>query len=498
MEIRFVNTTLRDGSQSLWAAGLRTGMIGAVAEEIDRAGFTVSEVPVVGLYMKKFVRDLKEDPWAMARLVAAKMPNSVKSCMCGARMDPFEAPPPREVFELFYQLLTRMGALNRAQLQANTHDQAKDDFPWQIPLFKKLGMQNALALAYTISPRHTDSYYAEKAQELLAFKPDALYIKDPGGLLTIDRVRTLVPAIMASIGNVPLELHSHCTTGLAPLVYLEALQLGVRTLHVGIPPLANGSAQPSVLNVAANAAQLGYKAGIDLGRVATVADRLTAIAREEKLPIGIPLEYDAAQYIHQVPGGVISNLKHNLGDLRIQHRLQDVLEESVSVRRDFGFPIMITPHSQFVGTQAALNIATGERYKVVIDELILFASGCYGKDSGYEFMDQDLRDRLLSSPRARELAARPKRDQVSLKDVRARLGGPGISDEEFLLRYIMKGTRELELMRAAGKPKEYFTSRMPLRTLMHELGKQTRVRYLHIERSGTSVTLGKQAVTVPH
>ena len=154
-----------------------------------------------------------------------------------------------------------------------------------------------------------------------------------------------------------------------------------------------------MFNVASNARLLGIFGRSSTRRCsAPVAERLTAIAKQEKLPIGAPSEYDYAQYIHQVPGGVISNLKHQLAELRIQHRLDEVLEESVQVRKDLGYPIMITPHSQFVVTQAAINVATGERYKLVIDELILFAQGVYGEDSGYTWMDQNLKDRLLGMP----------------------------------------------------------------------------------------------------
>ena len=253
MDVHFIDTTFRDGSQSLWALGLRTGMIEAVAEAMDQAGFDVIEAPVTGLYMKKFVRDLKEDPWEMARMVARKMPNTIKSCMTGAGLHPFEAPPPRAVVQLFFARLVDTGALNRAQLICNTVDQSKRDFPWQIPFFRSLGLQIVIALAYTISPRHTDEYYAQKTREILAFKPDAIYLKDQGGLLTVDRLRTLLPVIVQNANGIPVELHSHCTTGLADLVYMEALKLGVRRLHTGVPPLANGSAQPSVFSVAANA-----------------------------------------------------------------------------------------------------------------------------------------------------------------------------------------------------------------------------------------------------
>jgi oxaloacetate decarboxylase alpha subunit len=491
MDVRFVDTTYRDGSQSLWASGLRSGMMAATAEAMDRAGFDAIEVPVGGVYFKKFVRDLKENPWDMARLAAKLMPGTVKSCMTPGVIHPFEAPPPRSIVELFYGCLAETGALNRAQCTSNTFGQIKGAFPWIIPLFRNLGLQISLALSYTISPRHTDAYYAQKTREILAFKPDSIYLKDQGGLLTVDRLRTLLPLIVQNADGVPVHLHSHCTTGLAPLVYLEALNLGVHTLHTAMPPLANGSSQPSLFNVASNARLMGHTPRIDEKILRPVAERLTAIAMQDKLPIGAPLDYDYAQYVHQVPGGVISNLRHQLAEMRILHRLDEVLEESVQVRKELGYPIMITPHSQFMVTQSAINVATGARYKVVIDELILFAQGVYGEDSGYTWMDPNLKDRLLGMPRARELrelGARQHRD-IPLKDIRDQLGGPGVSDEEFLLRYIMKGRDEIDAMHAAGPPRQYFNASMPLLTLIQELEKHRSVRYVQVQRGGDSVLI---------
>jgi oxaloacetate decarboxylase alpha subunit len=481
MKVNFIDTTFRDGAQSLWAGGIRTGMIEAVAADMNRAGFLAIEVPVGGNFMKKFARDSKEDPWEMARMLAREMPSAVKSTMAGAHIVPFEPPPPRALVELFYGRLAEIGALNRVQITCNTLDQVKRTFPWIIPMFRKLGMQIDVALSYTLSPRHTDDYYAQKTLDVLAFKPDAIYLKDQCGLLDIDRARTLLPAMLRSANGVPLELHSHCTTGLAPLVYLEALKLGVNTLHTAVPPLADGSSQPSILNVAANARLLGYSPQIEENVLRPVAERLASIARQDNLPVGAPVEYDYAQYIYQIPGGVISNLRYQLTELRILHRLHEVLEESVQVRKDFGYPIMITPHSQFVVTQAAINVATGERYRNVIDEFILFAQGVYGEDSGYTWMDQNLKDRLVGTQRARELAAR-KRSEIPLGELREKFGGAGVSDEEFLLRYIMKGEKEIQAMRAAGRPRQYFGAGSPLLTLLKEIGRHKNVRYVHIQR----------------
>jgi oxaloacetate decarboxylase (Na+ extruding) subunit alpha len=266
----------------------------------------------------------------------------------------------------------------------------------------------------------------------------------------------------------------------------------VHRLHTAVPPLAQGSSQPSVLNVARNAQLMGLSSGLNEERIEEASRRLTAIARQENLPIGAPLEYDSAQYVHQVPGGVISNLKFQLAEMRLQDRLDEVLEESVQVRKDLGYPIMITPLSQFVVTQAAINVTTGERYKHVIDEVILFAQGAYGEDSGYTVMEQNLKDRLLGTQRATELAARQK-PNVTLRELRASLGGAATSDEEFLLRYIMKGDLEIKTMRAAGRPKQYFSGPLPIVRLLEELKKHRHVRYVSVQKRGDSLVLQNRA-----
>jgi oxaloacetate decarboxylase alpha subunit len=233
---------------------------------------------------------------------------------------------------------------------------------------------------------------------------------------------------------------------------------------------------------------MGFSPRVNEALIEEASRRLTDIAREENLPIGAPLEYDHAQYVHQVPGGVISNLVFQLTEMRLQHRLSEVLAESVLVRKDLGYPIMITPLSQFVVTQAAINVATGERYKHVIDELILFAQGAYGEDSGFTVMDPNLKDRLLGTQRAAELATR-QRPNVTMQELRAGLGGAAVSDEEFLLRYVMKGDQEIRAMRSAGPPKQYRDSRLSIVRLLDELKKHQGVRYFSLQQQGKSLVL---------
>jgi oxaloacetate decarboxylase alpha subunit len=494
--VRFVDTTFRDGSQSLWAMNMRGGMMAAVAADMDRAGFDVIELPANAINFKKMVRDLKEDPWDLMRQMAKLMPNTEKACMGGGvNLNPMGTPTPPELGKLFWKIQADIGSIQRMQIVVNTADQIERVLPMLIPFFQSIGMKSACALSYSISPRHTDEHYAEKTRALAPFKPDVIYLKDQGGLLTVDRLRTLLPIIVANANGVPVEVHSHCTTGIAPLVYMEALKLGIMTVHTGVPPLSDGPAQPSVLTTMRNAQRLGYSTKLDEPLIKSISERLTTFATQEGKPLGRPLEYDAYQYVHQIPGGVISNLKFQLGELRQEHRLDEVIAECVNVHRELGYPVMITPFSQYVATQSTMNVITGERYKMVTDEIIRMARGVYGKDSGYESMDPNLRDRLLGSARAKELAEIDGRTKpVSAKKLRETYGGPSLSDEEFLLRVIMAGSGEIDAMRAAGPPKQYFTANMPIVTLMEELNKHTGVRSVHISRGRDSISLQNRSV----
>jgi hypothetical protein len=163
--------------------------------------------------------------------------------------------------------------------------------PEMTGFMRRSGIQSVIALVYSISPKHTDAYYARKAREAARLRPDVIYLKDPAGLLTPERTRTIVPGILAGAGKVPVEIHSHCTTGLAPLCYLEAIKLGIRVVHTGIPPLANGAAQPSVFNVAKNARALGFHPTVNLDRLPEVKRRIDALdeirRREDYAPLAV-------------------------------------------------------------------------------------------------------------------------------------------------------------------------------------------------------------------
>ncbi|MCL2878406.1 MAG: hypothetical protein FWF13_06470, partial [Acidobacteria bacterium] len=350
-----------------------------------------------------------------------------------------------------------------------------------------------------ISPRHTDGYYAEKTRMMVDYGADVMYLKDAGGLLDIDNVRRVYAIMKENSGDLFTEIHSHCTTGLADPVYVEAMKLGCGGFHVALPPLAEGTAQPSVFNVAENAKALGYEVNLDIDRLKHVSKKLYAMAKEAGLPTFGPTRYKVAQYRHRIPGGVISNMIHQLRELKLENRVDEVIDEVIRVCAETGEPHMITPYSQFVCTQAAINVALGERYKIVIDEYIQFALGNYSEDSGYLEMDRNLKDYFLGLPRAKELAAQTKAQEeaqnMPLVEFRRQFGD-NLSDEEFLLRYIMNGTKEIEVMREATKCRPWRTFSgvdSPILDLIRELGNQPKTTQVQVKCGDRNLVLKKNA-----
>ena len=311
-----------------------------------------------------------------------------------------------------------------------------------------------------------------------------------GGLLTPERTRTLVPIVLDNIGDVPVEFHAHCNNGLAPLNYLEAIELGMTTIHTSVPPLANGSAQPSVFNMARNVRAMGHTVSVDEEVLKPVQEHFTFVARRDGLPMGAPAAFDQSVYAHQVPGGMIANFRHQLGLVGMLDKLPAALEEAARVRAEWGYPIMVTPLSQFVGTQAAINIIMGERYKQVTDQSIQYAHGIWGRE-GADLMDPDVKDRILGRPRAKDWEGWQQPDP-SLPEVRTQLGSSSMSDEELILR-VFAGDEAVEELQNAGRPREYLSASQPLVRLVNELTKQQEYTQVYIRKPGFSLTLGRSA-----
>src|SRR5437870_5755259 len=482
--IRFVDTTLRDGHQSLWAENMTTGMMLPIAKRMDDAGFEGIEL-ISGSHLKKTVRELKEDPWERVRLVAKEITKTPLRVIAG-RVHTFEYNPP----SMYWLFIERMFANGIREARISDEWNDYEGWKFRVGVAHAIGMKVILNLIYSVSPKHSDEYFAERTRQAASLKPYRLCLKDPGGLLTPERMETLVPIIFENANEVPVELHTHCTTGLGPLCCIKAMELGIRSINTALPPLADDSSNPSMFNVAKNARALGYDTAIDEETVKPVSRHFTAIAKREGFTIGAPVEYDFSQYQHQVPGGMLSNLRHLLRKVGLEHRFPEALEETIRVRAEFGYPIMVTPLSQFVGSQAAINVIVGERYKEVTDQIIQYALGYWGRE-GAELMEPAVKAKILDRPRAKEWT-QWQPPEPTVQELRKKMNAEGVSDEEFLLRWNLN-VDEIATMRAAGAPKEYITARQPLVNLIDALSKRNDYRQIVIQKGEMVVSLQKGA-----
>jgi oxaloacetate decarboxylase (Na+ extruding) subunit alpha len=485
--IKFVDTTIRDGHQSLWAENMTTGMMLPVAETLDRAGFDAIEL-ISSSHLKKCVRELKEDPWARVRLMRERMPRTPLRLNAG-RFSAFDITP-RSMYRLFME---RMAANGIREARISEEWNELEGWEWKTKVSRDVGINPVLNIIYSVSPKHTDEYFAERTRQAASLQVNRLCLKDPGGLLTPERVQTLVPIMFANANGIPIELHTHCTTGLGPLCCLEAVKLGIKIVNTALPPLADGSSNPSLFNVAKNLRALGYKTLIDEEALKPVSEHFTYIAKREGFPIGEPVEYDYSQYQHQVPGGMISNLRFQLRKVGMEKNIDQALEETMRVRAELGYPIMVTPLSQFVGSQAAINVIVGDRYKEVTDQIIQYALGYWGKE-GAELMDPAVKTKIMDRPRAKEWAAwQPP--EPSIAELRKKMNAENVSDEEFLLRWNLN-VEEIDAMRGAGAPKEYLTSRQPLVNLVEALSKRKDYRQIVIQKGDMVVSLNRSTPVV--
>ncbi|HEY2921369.1 MAG TPA: biotin carboxyl carrier protein [Candidatus Binatia bacterium] len=482
--IRFVDTTIRDGHQSLWAENMTTGMMLPVAEAMDRAGFDAIEL-ISSSHLKKCVRELKEDPWARVKLMRERMPRTPLRLNAG-RFSAFDLTP-RSMYRLFME---RMAANGIREARISEEWNELEGWEWKVKVARDVGINPVPNIIYSVSPKHTDEYFAERTRQAASLKVNRLCLKDPGGLLTPERLQTLVPIMFRNADGIPVELHTHCTTGLGPLCCLEAVKLGIQIVNTALPPLADGSSNPSLFNVAKNLRVLGYKTIIDEDILKPVSEHFTYIAKREGFLIGAPVEYDYAQYQHQVPGGMISNLRFQLRKVGMEHKIDQALEETMRVRAELGYPIMVTPLSQFVGSQAAINVIVGERYKEVTDQIIQYALGYWGKE-GAELMVPEVKAKILDRPRAKEWAEwQPPEPTVG--EIRKKMNAEHVSDEELLLRWNL-GVDEIAAMRAAGAPKEYLTARQPLVNLLDALSRRSEYRQIVIQKGDIVVSLQRDA-----
>ena len=441
--LRLVETSLRDGNQSLWAAlGVDTARTLSVAPLLNRAGFKAIDF-TTSTHMGVAVRYKQQDPWERIRMMAAACPDTPLQFMStGFRFISWETASP-EFMELAFKTLATNGI--RRFAMADPMNDAAGNIAAARMVKNGGGEYVVAALVYTISPVHDDAHYAQCARELAASPYiDAVYVKDPGGLLTPMRARTLIPAILAEIGDKPLEVHTHCTIGLGDLSYLECADLGVEALQCSSGAASDGTSNPSSMRTIANLKAQGHDVAIDEDALKEIEAYFNALAKADGLTKGTPRAFDASYFHHQLPGGMVGTMRRQLAEQRLSHVEGAVIEEIGRVRQELGWPIVMTPFAQMVMTQAVLNVTGKERYATIPDEITRYALGRFGRPNVP--IAPEILDRIMASPRARELAEEP--GMAELSELRRRLGG-NLSDEEFLLRATMPA-EQVDAMRAAG------------------------------------------------
>ena len=488
--LEIVETSLRDGNQSLWAAlGVDTARTLTIAPVMERVGFKAIDF-TTSTHMGVAVRYKKEDPWERIRLMAKAMPRTpLQFLSTGFRFISWETASP-EFMKLAFATLVRNGMRRFALADPMNHAESNVTCARMV---KEAGGQYVVgALVFTLSPIHDDAHYVECARKLAASPDiDALYLKDPGGLLTPLRARTLIPAVREVMGDKPLELHSHCTIGLGELVYMDAPAWGVSALHCASGAASDGISNPSSERVVANLRELGHQVDVDLEALAEVSRYFTRLAEAEGLPSGCPQAFDAAYFHHQLPGGMVGTMRRHLAESRLSHMAGAVTEELDRVRQELGWPIVMTPFSQMLLTQAVMNVTGKERYGVVPDEVIRYALGRFGRPNVP--IAPEVMDRIDALPRTRELREEP--GMLPLAALRRRIG-PELSDEEFLLRATMPAG-QVDAMKAAGPAVQiYDPVRNPVMNLIRQLIARRDIAHVSVEKSGFRLELtGRSART---
>jgi pyruvate/oxaloacetate carboxyltransferase len=435
-EISFVDQTLRDAQQSLWGYMMRTDHMTPIAEMMDKVGYRA--IATVGSQAFTVqVRNLDEDPWERIRILSKLIRKTpLRGSYQIGSLSSFDLSTPRDIITLW---IKRSVANGIKSFWICDYQFEMEKFIYFARIAKAEGVEVVPALMYTSSPAHTNEYWARKTRVLMEAKEyiDRIMIEDASGIITPEGTRELVSTVRGNCEELPLEFHAHCNSGLAPLCYLEAIQSGVTTVHTAVAPLANGTSLPATEVILRNARHMGYRADLNEEALETVSTYFRNIAEKEGFPIGAPMEYDLFHFEHQVPGGMMTNLTRQLREVGMEHRLDEILEEVVLVRKEFGYPVMATPYSQIVGAQAIENVISGERYKQMTDEAIKYVLGYYGEP--VVPIDPTVINRVTSLPRAKQFEDwKPEGYDKSVEELRREMG-PGLSDDDLLLKVLIPG-----------------------------------------------------------
>lgn len=449
-KIEIMDITVRDAQQCLWATRMTTDEMLPIARTMDEAGFYVIDLNG-GAAIDASMMYLAEDPFERIRLMSKLITKTPLNFNTRGQSIFRWMQYADDVIEFTLRVMQRNGIRSIMVFDAlNDFRNAR----FTIRCARELGLHIIGAVTYTISPVHTDEMFAAKAKQLVEMGVDCVEIKDPGGLLTPERARELVPKFRDVVADKQLQLHSHCTFGHGADSYHEVLKLGDRgvdLLHGASKPLAYGYALPAHDFILDEIAAAGCTTPVDRAAIDEMQKYFTIVTRDSGREPGRVLPIRSVDVDHQVPGGMMSNLIRQLEDQGQGHRLDEVLDEVGQIRRDLGWPIVVSPMAQYLGTQAVLNVLTGRRYQIVPQEIKQYVLGYYGEVAGP--IDPEARAAIAGDEPSITVA--PGELIPSMMDTYREQFGPCDSDEELALRIfyserVVEDNKKQRLLAAPG------------------------------------------------
>ncbi len=427
-KVQIMDTILRDAHQSLLATRMPTKHMLPMAAELDSVGYFSIEM-WGGATFDSCIRFLREDPWDRVRTLKKVMPNTPFQMLLRAQNIVGYRHYADDLVEKFVDLAIKAG-IDILRIFDALNDIR--NLKTAMLATKKYGGHAEGCISYTTSPVHTVDFYVTMSKQLEELGADTLCIKDMAGLLTPYSCFELVTAIKKAI-SCPIHIHCHATTGQSEMVYLKGIEAGASIIDTALSPLALGTSQPATESLVAALKGTPYDTGLDLDLLIKIANHFKGVrkdlAEHESGLAGVDTRILKAQ----IPGGMLSNLASQLRAQNATDRYDEVLDEAVLVRKDMGYPPLVTPSSQVIGTQAVINVLQGERYKVITENTKNYLLGKYGKAPGK--VRQDLVDRVVKETGKQPITHRPADDiapefEQDKKDLTEKLGRQPKSDED--------------------------------------------------------------------
>ena len=392
-KVQFTETILRDANQSLIATRLPYEKFEPILSELDKAGYYSAEC-WGGATFDVCLRFLNEDPWERLRKIRAAMPNTKLQMLLRGQNILGYKHYSDDVVRRFVRASVKNGIeIIRIFDALNDIDNLKVAIEETV----KSGAMASGTISYTTSPVHTREKYVEMVRELSQMGVGSICIKDMAGILTPQSCYDLVSAIKDAV-DLPVVLHTHCTTGLAFMTYLKGIEAGADIIDTAISPFSGGTSQPATETLYYTLREMGYDTGLDENVINKVADYFKPL-RADYIADGtlnpVSLTTDTRCLTYQIPGGMLSNLLSQLKMLGALDKFEEALLETPKVRADMGYPPLVTPTSQLIGTQAVQNVMAGERYKNVGAELKAYCRGEYGKTPAP--INEEVRAKILGA-----------------------------------------------------------------------------------------------------